>query len=297
MKALGKSFFTVLIFLFVFFVDNAFAVEEPSVIDVPKEFEGVQDVMDIESGAALENDIVSEEEEKTLEKNEYQNFLDSIKRIRMLDTPTDVFSASVKDSGRRFLTSFANGKYQRRFYDENLRLEKVEYWKISSSSDSNFLERLVTYNPPEPSTGVYSIFERDYSQKTESRTFYHPNGKIKSQRKNYFDKDGLLTAFEIFTCKYNSSYKALQERLQKYSVNGKKIALESDELNTTKYEGEKIAETSYYKNSILRVRTFYGEDDKFVRATYFDGGVIVRDFYKGNIKLSSSIDDGDDDEI
>ena len=63
----------------------------------------------------------------------------------------------------------------------------------------------------------------------------------------------------------------------------------------TKYSGKNILETSYYKNSVLRVRTFYidGKSDEYARATYFDGGIIVRDFYRGNIKISSTVDNGD----
>ena len=133
---------------------------------------------------------------------------------------------------------------------------------------------------------------------TETRTFYYSNGNVKSRRKNFFDDKNALKAFEIFVCSYDSRGRVLQERLQKYDVDGQSVILSSDELNVTKYLGEKVSETSYYKNSILRVRNFYtGQDnDERVRATYFDGGVIVRDFYRGNIKVSSTIDDGDKNE-
>ncbi len=286
-----KRFLPFLIFA-LFFASASFANEDASVIEIPEEFEGVQDIMDLQSGAALDEEISPDDSESL--KKQYESFVDSLKRIRMLNTESDVFSASVKTDGERLLTSYANGKIQRRFYDDSLRLDKVEYWKLSSSSSSNFLERTVTYNPVDSATGLYSIFEKNYSDLTETRSFYHSNGKIKSRRKNFLDDKNKLTAFEIYTCSYDSSYKLLQERLQKYSVDGKSVSIASDELHVTKYSGEKIAETSYYKNSILRVRTFYNgqNDDEYVRATYFDGGMIVRDFYRGNIKVSSRIDNG-----
>ena len=142
------------------------------------------------------------------------------------------------------------------------------------------------------------IFEKNYSEANETRTFFHSNGKIKSRRKNSFDEDGALIAFEIFTCSYDSAWRTLQDRLQKYSVNGKDVDLLSDELHVTKYSGNEMLETSYYKNSILRVRTFYldSKGEEFARATYFDGGIIVRDFYRGNIKISSTIDNGENNE-
>ena len=164
---------------------------------------------------------------------------------------------------------------------------------MAASSGESGLERVVTYNAPSGG-GLSSVFEKNYAQSTETRTFFHSDGQIKSRRKNFFDKDGALTAFEIYTCAYDSSARLVKERLQKYSVDKKNVALSSDELYLTKYAGKKISESSYYKNSILRVRTFYidGKDDEYVRATYFDGGIIVRDFYRGNMKVSSAIDNG-----
>ena len=139
---------------------------------------------------------------------------------------------------------------------------------------------------------------KGYLQNPDCPTEYYSNGNVKSRRKNFFDDKNALKAFEIFVCSYDSRGRVLQERLQKYDVDGQSVILSSDELNVTKYLGEKVSETSYYKNSILRVRNFYtGQDnDERVRATYFDGGVIVRDFYRGNIKVSSTIDDGDKNE-
>lgn len=291
MKALEKKHLAVLFLLFATAFCAFCADEEAQDIEIPEEFEGVQDVVDIESGAAIEGELPQFEGSSEIE--EYNSFIDSVKKIRMLETREDVFSASVKESGKRQLTSSANGKVQRRFYDDDLRLDKVEYWSVSSSSQSGVLERVVTYNPVNKSTGLHSIFESDYSANTETRTFYHPNGKVKSRRKNFFDDKKNLTAFEIYTCSYDKSFRLLQERLQKYSVNGKAVELSGDELHITKYSGNKMTETSYYKDSVLRVRTFYTTDEDYVRATYFDGGVIVRDFYRGNIKVSSSINGGD----
>ncbi len=290
-----KNFSAALILL-LFFQFALFANEDDSVVELPEEFEGVQDVVNLESGEAMNEEITLEDAESLKEK--YETFIDSLKKIRMLETESDVFSASVKSNGKRLLTSYANGKIQRRFYDADLRLDKVEYWKMSSSTSSRFLERTVVHNPPDSKTGLRSVFEKDYSGLTETRTFYYSNGNVKSRRKNFFDDKNALKAFEIFVCSYDSRGRVLQERLQKYDVDGQSVILSSDELNVTKYLGEKVSETSYYKNSILRVRNFYtGQDnDERVRATYFDGGVIVRDFYRGNIKVSSTIDDGDKNE-
>lgn len=275
--------------------------EEPSLedeagasgIEIPEEFEGVQEIRDFESKMDSDQDFDFSEPQNA--ERAYSSFLNSVKQIRMLNTDTDVFLAVHKESGKRELSSFANGKMQRRFYDADLRLDKVEYWTLSGSSAQSVLERVVTYNPPKKEGGLYSIFEKNYSNSTETRTFFHPNGQIKSRRKNYFDQDGALTSFEIYTCSYDSKWRSVQERLQKYNVVKNDVDLSGDELYVTKYSGEETLEKSYYKNSILRVRTFYldGKDDEFVRATYFDGGIIVRDFYKGNIKVSSTIDNGE----
>ena len=109
---------------------------------------------------------------------------------RMSRDEENLFSAVQKDSGKRVLTSSANGKAQRRFYDQNLRLDKIEYWSVSGSSANGSLDRVVTYNKPSGTDGLSSIFEKNYADSTETRTFYHKNGSVKSRRKNFFDKDG-----------------------------------------------------------------------------------------------------------
>ena len=287
-----KAFLALCSFLLPLFCLPIFPLEgedEPSLIEIPEDFSGVQDVLDLESGAAMEKDLETPEK-----KDSYLSFMDSLKKMRMLETDSDIFSANQISSGGRRLVSFANGKIQRRFYDENLRLEKIEYWRLSSSSADSKLERTVTYNPPLKGGGLNSIYERNYFDSTETRSFFHPNGLIKSRRKNYFDKEEKISAFEIYTCSYDSKNRLVQERLQRYSVDNKAVSLSEDELHVTKYSGENISETSYYKNSVLRVRTFYmdGNPEEYARATYFDGGMIVRDFYKGNVKISSTVDNG-----
>lgn len=293
-------FFIAAFSLGLFFAKPLFAVEDSSAIEIPQDLEGARDVMNLEEAQSAEE--ISEMMEEELSdvqgesvKDEYSTFVDSVRKIRMLKTESDVFSAAHKDAGKRVLTSFANGKAQRRFYDDDLRLDKVEYWRVSSSSAESALERVVTYNAAPAAGKLSSIFEKNYAESTETRTFYHENGNVKSRRKNFFDQDGALTAFEIYTCSYDSSWRVVQDRLQKYAVEGKNVSLVSDEVHVTKYSGNNVLETSYYKNSILRVRTFYieGKSDEYARATYFDGGIIVRDFYRGNIKISSTIDNGE----
>ena len=271
------------------------ASPQSSAIDIPEEFEGVMSIMDFERQMDSDGDFEFSDSDRA--EKVYSNFLNSSKQIRLLETASDVFTAVQKPEGGRELVSFANGKIQRRFYDSDLRLDKIEYWRLNGSSADSSLERVVTYNPPNAS-GLYSIFERNFADSTETRSFFHSNQKLKSRRKNYFDKDGALASFDIFVCLYDSAWRTKQERLQKYSVNKKSVALLSDELSVSKYSGDILQETSYYKNSILRVRTFFldGKTDEFARATYFDGGIIVRDFYKGNVKISSTIDKGAGDE-
>lgn len=294
MKALEKKHFVFLSLFAVFSLRAFCADQEEPAIDIPQEFEGVQDVIDLESGAAMEGELPAYQEggEEAVQ-NEYASFLDSANRIRMHSQDSDVFLASHKSTGKRLLTSFANGRIQRRFYADDLSLEKIEYWTLAGPSAQGSLEREISFKAA--AGNLRATYERNYTDSTETRTFFYSDGRIKSRRKNFFDKDDVLTAFEIFTCAYDSSSRLVQERLQKYSVNGSDVDLSSDELNVTKYSGKKISETSYYKNSILRVRTFYpeGNEDEYARATYFDGGMIVRDFYKGNIKISSTVDNGE----
>lgn len=265
-----------------------------------------EEVSEEETLAQEENELVGEDEvvqEGELLQEEkdpeaaYASFVDSLKRIRMLQTDEDYFSASQLASKGRRLVNYANGKFQRRFYDDDFRLEKIEYWKQGSTSAQSSMERLVVFNPPNAAK-IHSVFETNFSEKYEKRSFYFSDGRLKSERKNYFDDDGNLLRFEAVSFRYDSSLRKTQERLQKYKVEKKSVRLESDEIRNSKYNGKNLEETSYYKNSVLRVRTVYQDQEKgdYVKTTYFDGGIIVRDFYRDNLKVGSSIFNGGENE-
>ena len=251
-----------------------------------------------ENELVAEDEIVQESELPQEEKEPeavYLSFVDSVKKIRLLETNEDYFSAKQASSGRRQLVNYADGKFQRRFYDKNLRLEKIEYWKQGATSAQSVVERLLVFNPPN-AAGIHSTFEKNFAEKFEKRSFYFSDGRLKSERKNYFDDDGKLLSFDAFSIKYDNSLRVTQERIQKYNVAQKSVKLYSDEIRNTKYNGKNLQETSYYKNSVLRVRTVYRNYEKgdYVRTTYFDGGIIVRDFYRENIKVDSTIRNGGD---
>ncbi len=242
-----------------------------------------------------DGDESADSEEETPEEK-YLSFMDSVKKIRMLETDTDIFSASHNDSGKRQLVSFADGKFQRRFYDDTLRLEKIEYWRIESSSAASKMEREITYNAAKKHGELNSVFERNFSENTETRTFFYPNKKIKSRRNNYFDDKGILDTFEIFTSDYDASWRISQERRQKYSSGKKGVRLLNEQLTNYVYNGDKPSMTSFYENSILRLRIVYDSknEQNFVRTTYFDGGLIIRDFYTDGIKVSSNLGGADE---
>lgn len=243
-----------------------------------------------------EGEVVQEAELPQEEKEPeaaYQSFVDSVKRIRLLATQEDYFTANHLDENGRQLVSYANGKFQRRFYDKKLRLEKVEYWKQGSTAAQSEMEKLLVFNPAN-SWGIHSIFEQNYAENFEKRSFYFKDGRLKSERKNYFDQDKKLLSFDAASFVYDKSLRLTQERVQKYSSGAKGIRLVSDEIRNSKYNGKNLEETSYYKNSVLRVRTIYQNFEKgdYVKTTYFDGGIIVRDFYRDGHKVGTSIVDG-----
>lgn len=258
-----------------------------------------EDNLLLENKELLEDGERIEESELAPDEKEpeavYLSFVDSIKRIRLLETNEDYFLARHAPSGERQLVNYANGKFQRRFYDKNLRLEKIEYWKQGTTSAQSAVERLLVFNPKN-AAGIHSTFEKNFAEKFERRSFFFSDGRLKSERKNYFDDEGKLLSFDAISIKYDNSLRVTQERIQKYNVVKKSVKLYSDEIRNSKYNGKYLEETSYYKNSVLRVRTIYRNFEKgdYARTTYFDGGIIVRDFYRGNVKVDSTIRNGGD---
>ncbi len=235
-----------------------------------------------------ENDEVEEEPQ-----NLYLSFVDSMKKIRFLETSDDCFSANELPQKGRSLVSSANGKFQRRFYGDDLRLQKIEYWKQGASSAQSLLERELFFNPPKKN-GERDVLEKNYGEKSERRTFYLGDGKIKSQRVDWLDENGAVLSFDVFNCEYDKKGRTVLERLQKYSVDRKNVRLSSDERRVWVYNKSGLEEKSYYKNSVLRVRTVYQDEEKgdYVQTSYFDGGLIARDFYRNNEKVGSTIANG-----
>ena len=236
-----------------------------------------------------EKDLLSEnsaEEKKTLEEK-YLVFKTSSQEIRMLETDTDIFSASASAQKNRVLTSIANGELQRRFYDEDFRLSKIEYWQIASSSAQSKMWRRRTYAFSAEGK-VSEMHENDFDAQTASITFFNPDGKIRSSRKNNLP-GGALDSFEIFTYEYDGESRVLQENRQVFRVQGGKQKRVLSQRVVNKYSGGNLSETSFYENSVLRIRTVYTDSENYVQTTYFDGGFAVRDFYENGAKVYSTL--------
>lgn len=275
--------FFILIFSFFSFAQSAEpldkkAVQENSVLE--KKSESADEVS--EKDLLLENSA----EKKTLEEK-YLVFKTSSQEIRMLETDTDIFSASASAQKNRVLTSIANGELQRRFYDEDFRLSKIEYWQIASSSAQSKMWRRRTYAFGAEGK-VSEMRENDFDAQTASIIFFNPDGKIRSSRKNNLP-GGALDSFEIFTYEYDGESRVLQENRQVFRVQGGKQKRVLSQRVVNKYSGEKLSETSFYENSVLRIRTVYTDSENYVQTTYFDGGFAVRDFYENGVKVYSTL--------
>ena len=245
--------------------------------------------LNIESG---ENDSLSKNsaEEKKLLEEKYLLFKTSSQEIRMLETNSDIFSASSSAQKNRVLTNISGGELQRRFYDENFRLSKIEYWHIASSSAQSKMRRRKTYAFGADGK-ISELRENDFDAQTSSITFFNSDGKIRSSRKNNLP-DGKLDSFEIFTYEYDGEGRVLQEDWKLFQVQGKKQKRVLSQRVVNKYSGEKISETSFYENSALRIRTVYTDSENYVQTTYFNGGFVVRDFYENGVKISSTFSNG-----
>lgn len=255
------------------------SAQENSVLE--KNSESADEVL--EKDLLLEN---SAEEKKTLEEK-YLVFKTSSQEIRMLETDTDIFSASASAQKNRVLTSIANGELQRRFYDEDFRLSKIEYWQIASSSAQSKMWRRRTYAFSAEGK-VSEMHENDFDAQTASITFFNPDGKIRSSRKNNLP-GGALDSFEIFTYEYDDESRVLQENRQVFRVQGGKQKRVLSQRVVNKYSGANLSETSFYENSVLRIRTVYTDSENYVQTTYFDGGFAVRDFYENGVKVYSTL--------
>lgn len=269
--------------------DEKSAQENSELKKIEKNSAIEENVSNIESGENASLSKNSAEEKKSLEEK-YLLFKTSSQEIRMLETSTDIFSASSSAQKNRVLTNISDGELQRRFYDENFRLSKIEYWQIASSSAQSKMRRRKTYAFGADGK-ISELRENDFDAQTSSITFFNSNGKIRSSRKNNL-RDGKLDSFEIFTYEYDGEGRVLQEDRKLFQVQGKKQKRVLSQRVVNKYSGEKISDTSFYENSALRIRTVYTDSENYVQTTYFDGGFVVRDFYENGVKISSTFSNG-----
>lgn len=284
--------FFILAFSFFSFAQSAESLNENSAREN-------SDLKNAETNSAVEENLENDEnvsseknsaEEKKSLEEKYLVFKTSSKEIRMLETNDDIFSASSPAQKNRALTSMAGGELQRRFYDENFRLCKIEYWHIASSSAQSKMRRRKTYAFGADGK-ISELRENDFDAQTASITFFYPDGKIRSSRKDNL-LDGKLDSFEIFTYEYDGEGRVLQENRKRFQMQDKKQKRVLSQRVVNKYSGEKLFETSFYENSILRIRTVYTDGENYVQTTYFDGGFVVRDFYENGRKVSSAVSNG-----
>lgn len=278
--------FFILAFSFFSFAQVAESSDEKSAQENSAIEENVSNIESGENGSLSKN---SAEEKKSLEEK-YLLFKTSSQEIRMLETSTDIFSVSSSAQKNRVLTNISDGELQRRFYDENFRLSKIEYWQIASSSAQSKMRRRKTYAFGADGK-ISELRENDFDAQTSSITFFNSDGKIRSSRKNNLP-DGKLDSFEIFTYEYDGEGRVLQESRQVFRMQGEKQKRVLSQRVVNKYSGEKLSEMSFYENSVLRIRTVYADSENYVQTTYFDGGFAVRDFYENGKKISSTFSNG-----
>ena len=278
--------FFILAFSFFSFAQVAESSDEKSAQENSAIEENVSNIESGENGSLSKN---SAEEKKSLEEK-YLLFKTSSQEIRMLETSTDIFSVSSSAQKNRVLTNISDGELQRRFYDENFRLSKIEYWQIASSSAQSKMRRRKTYAFGADGK-ISELRENDFDAQTSSITVFNSDGKIRSSRKNNLP-DGKLDSFEIFTYEYDGEGRVLQESRQVFRMQGEKQKRVLSQRVVNKYSGEKLSEMSFYENSVLRIRTVYADSENYVQTTYFDGGFAVRDFYENGKKISSTFSNG-----
>ena len=200
-----------------------------------------------------------------------------------------------KDSEKRIIIYSIGNKTNRRFFDQDYRLKKSEFWEIASYNDSKIIKNEFFYYRGQSKKAYLKSV--DYEDKWED-FYYSDNGSvIKSEKykkvrgKNYitetsrwtYDSQNRVTQLKIRTFFYNSD-----EDTKRRDVFVKNFFYS---YNTPSDDGSEIPpDVKYYENDVLKSYEKYSNKaGNYTQQYFFDGGISIKTWYEDNKKVREVI--------
>ena len=200
-----------------------------------------------------------------------------------------------KDGERRVMIYSIGNKVNRRFFDDDYRLEKSEFWEIAAFDTSKIIKtEFFSYKNGEKKPYLKAV---DYEQKYEA-FYYAKNGLVekseaykKVEGKNYiteicrwsYDGEKRITQIKTRTFSYNS-----EEDIKRRSVFVKTFLYS---YNPDSEDGKEIPpDVKYYENDVLKSYEKYSLTlGSYTKHYYFDDGISIKTWYVDDKKVREAV--------
>lgn len=237
---------------------------------------------------ALENHISDGETEENFKTADEFCGRDDLLSFSQFDD--EVIEVSRFDDKRVMIYSIGN-KVNRRFFDEEYRLIKTEYWEIASFDNSKIYKKeFFHYKGDEHRYYMKTV---DYDEGCEDY-YYRPDG-IVEKSESYKKVKGKKYITEICRWTFDSQKRITQVKTRTFSYNDEEDTKRRDvfvKTFTYKYnppaeDGQEIPpDVKYYENDVLKSYERYSvTPGSYTQHYYFDNGISIKTWYVDNKKV------------
>lgn len=200
-----------------------------------------------------------------------------------------------KDSDKRVIIYSIGNKTNRRFFDEDYRLKKSEFWEIASYDNSKIIKSELFYYKGDSKRPYLKTV--DYENKRED--FYYRDDGIVLKKENYKKIGSKNYITEITRWSFDSQNRITQVKTRTFLYNDEDDTKRRDvfvktfsyKYNPPSEDGREIPpDVKYYENDVLKSHERYSsKPGTYSQHFYFDGGINIKTWYVDNQKVREVI--------
>lgn len=247
----------------------------------------------------LEDDAETPDENSVVERF----YHDSLKRLRLFNYGEETFVLDSSYNGRSTFVTRDDDRILRRYYDDALRLKKIETWNIKGGVKDAAIVALEEFEYS--GNSIYPSSSSSISETAYSATTYDENGKPTLIRlfsiatddenpdeKNIMEAKNRERILEsVSSWKYSEEGKMIESSFQKMESDGKKVAFSRRETYSYKNSEDEDVPPDYefYEDEQLRTKIVYKNSDNYEMSYFFDGGYVVTETFEDGKKISDLV--------
>ena len=274
-----KSLLSVFIFLFFSFVTAA---------------QELSDNGEFSDDGELPVTEVPEFEVPVMEPYESKDFYGKDDLLAFSEFESEVIEISKSEDKRVIVYSLGN-RVNRRFFDQDYRLVKSEFWEIANYNDSIITKTEKFYYKGDRKKPFLKTVDYD----TSREDFYYRLDGLVEKKENYKKVNQKNYITEITRWTFDSQNRITQIKTRSFSYNSEEDTKRRDvfvksfvyKYNPTAEDGQEIPpDVKYFENDILKSYERYSAvSGTYTQHYYFDNGISIKTWYVDNKKVREII--------